>query len=177
MSSSPHRREIHDRALLDLDDGPVTPSNRAELGAVARLLNTVLAGLLVSALQFEQHALLVRGASLRPVAGFLLGCADRDRGAARRVAVRLRQLGFPADHDPGHLTARSPVTFRAFPDGDLTAAVTQNLLAARILVQTLQEAARWIGATDPSTRRLLEDLLQEKEDQADVLSAEKTARP
>ena len=171
------RREVHDRALLDLEDGPVTPSNQAELGTLAHLLNGLLAGLVVSSLQFEQHALLIRGASDRPLAVFLNGCADRDRAAARLVAVRIHQLGFAADLDPEHLAARSHVTFRRFSDSNLAAVVTQNLLAVRILVQTLQEAVRWIGVTDPTTRRLLERLLEEKEGQADTLSAENPAEP
>ena len=152
----------------------MTPSNKAELSTVAGLLNVLLASLVVSSLQFEQHAQLVRGASLRPVAEFLHGCADRDRMSARLVATRIHQLGFPADHDPQHLTVRSQVTFQGFADGRLDAVVTQDLVAVRILVQALQEAARWVGDADPTTRRLLEHLLAEKEAQADVLSAEMT---
>ncbi|MEV4511167.1 ferritin-like domain-containing protein [Dactylosporangium sp. NPDC049525] len=168
-------REVRDRALFDLDDGPVTPSNRAELTAVARLLNVLLASMVVSSLQYEQHALLVRAPSDRPVVEFLLACADRDRGSARLLAARIRQLGLDADHDPQHLTARSRVTFRTFADGDLTGIATQDLVGARILVQTLQEAVRWVGDDDPTTRRLLERLLEDKEAEADQFGAQALA--
>ncbi|WP_433529401.1 ferritin-like domain-containing protein [Micromonospora sp. CA-263727] len=164
-------REVRDRALFDLDDGPVTPSNRAELAAVAKLLNVLLASLVVSSLQHEQHALLVRAPSDRAVAEFLRTCADRDRAGARLLAARIGQLGFSADHDPQHLANRSRVAFRTFPDGDLAGIVNQDLVGARIFVQTLQEAVRWVGDDDPTTRRLLERLLQEKEAQAADLSA------
>ncbi|MEV4394830.1 ferritin-like domain-containing protein [Nonomuraea sp. NPDC049607] len=157
--------------MFDLTDGPVTPSNRAELTAVAHLLNTLLSSLVVSSLQFEQHALLVRAPSHRPVSEFLYGCADRDRAGTRLLANRIVQLGFTAGYDPQHLSALSRVTFQTFADGDLTGVVTQNLVGARILVQTLQEAVRWVGADDPTTRRLLERLLEDKEAQADQLSA------
>jgi bacterioferritin len=165
-------REVRDRALFDLDDGPVTPSNRAELTAVARLLNALLASMIVSSLQYEQHALLVRAPSDRPVVDFLLACADRDRGSARLLAARIRQLGLDADHDPQHLAARSRVTFRTFADGDLAGIATQDLVGTRILVQTLQEAVRWVGDDDPTTRRLLERLLEDKEAEADQLGAQ-----
>ncbi|WP_431915206.1 ferritin-like domain-containing protein [Nonomuraea jabiensis] len=164
-------REVRDRALFDLDDGPVTPSNRAEPKAVAHLLNVLLASMIVSSLQYEQHALLVRGPSHRPVAEFLYGCADRDRAGARLLATRIAQLGFTAGHDPRHLPAWSRITFQTFQDGDLTGIVTQDLVGARILIQSLQEAVRWVGADDPTTRRLLERLLEEKEAQAGELSA------
>lgn len=165
-------REVRDRALFDLDDGPVTPSNRAELTAITRLLNVLLASLVVSSLQYEQHALVVRAPAARPLAEFLLAGADRDRGDARLLAIRIRQLGFVGEYDPQHLSTRSRVDFRTFSDGDLVGIVTQNLVGARILVQTLQEAVRWIGDDDPTTRRLLERLLAEKETQADELSAQ-----
>jgi bacterioferritin len=165
-------REVRDRALFDLDDGPVTPSNRADLTATTRLLNVLLASLVVSSLQYEQHALAVRAPSARPLAEFLLAGADRDRGDARLLAARIRQLGFAGEYDPRHLSARSRVAFQAFSDGDLVGIVTQNLVGARVLVQTLQEAVRWIGDDDPTTRRLLERLLEEKETQADALTAQ-----
>lgn len=165
-------REIRDRALFDLEDGPVTPSNRAELTAVARLLNVLLTSLIVSSLQYEQHALLVRAPSGRPIAEFFHACADRDRGDARLLATRIRQLGAAADHDPRYLAARSRITFQTFPDGDLAGIVTQDLAGTRVLVQMLQEAVRWVSDDDPTTRRLLERLLEVKEAQADELSAQ-----
>ncbi|MGI5186310.1 ferritin-like domain-containing protein [Dactylosporangium sp. CA-152071] len=165
-------REVRDRALFDLDDGPVTPSNRVDLVATTRLLNVLLASLVVSSLQYEQHAIVVRAPSGRPLAGFLFACADADRGGARLLAARIRQLGFAGEYDPQHLSARSRVAFRTFGDGDLAGIVTQNLVGVRILVQTLQEAVRWIGNDDPTSRRLLERLLEEKETQADELSAQ-----
>ncbi|MFG2039696.1 ferritin-like domain-containing protein [Dactylosporangium sp. NPDC048998] len=168
-------REVRDRALFDLDDGPVTPSNRAELAAVAGLLNVLLASLVVSSLQYEQHALLVRAPSDRAVAEFLSAYADRDRAGARLLAARIRQLGFAADYDPQHLAGRSRVAFQTFPDGDLAGIVTQGLVGARILVQTLQEAVRWVGDDDPTTRRLLERLLEDKEAQAAELGAPSAA--
>jgi bacterioferritin len=72
------------------------------------------------------------------------------------------------------------VPFQAFEKCDVAAVVTQNLVGVRILVQTLQEAVRWTADADPTTRRLLERLLEAKEEQADALSAERsttTERP
>lgn len=165
-------REVRDRALFDLDDGPVTPSNHADLTAVAHMLNVLLASLVVSSLQCEQHALAVRALSDRPLVEFLLAGADRDRADARLVAARIRQLGSAGEYDPQHLAARSRVAFRTYPEGGLTSVVTENLVGVRILVQTLQEMVRWIGEDDPTTRRLLERLLEVKETQADLLSAQ-----
>lgn len=163
---------MRDRALFDLDDGPVTPSNHGDLAAMTELLNALLASLVVSSLQYEQHAQLVRAPSARPFADFLYACADRDRLGARLLAARIRQLGSAGEYDPEHLSGRSRITFRSFPDGEFQGIVTQNLVGTRILVQTMQEAVRWIGDDDPTTRRLLEGLLSGKEAEADELSAQ-----
>lgn len=171
-SAKPGTREVRDRALFDLDDGPVTPSNHVDLTAITHLLNVLLASVVVSSLQAEQHALVMRAPSARPLTEFLLAGADRDRADARLIAARIRQLGSVAEYDPRHLSARSRVAFRTYPEGDLAGVVTENLVGTRILVQTLQEAVRWIGDDDPTTRRLLERLLEVKETQADELSAQ-----
>lgn len=139
---------------------------------MARLLNALLASLVVSSLQYEQHAQLVRAPSVRLLRDFFSACADRDRGGARLLATRIRQLGFAGEYDPEHLSARSRIAFRTFADGEVESVVTQNLVGARILVQTMQEAVRWIGDDDPTTRRLLEGLLADKEAEADELSAQ-----
>ena len=165
-------REVRDRALFDLDDGPVTPSAQADVVSIAHLLNELLASFVVSSLQYEQHALLVPAPSARPLAGFLSACADRDRGGARLLAARIRQLGFTGEYEPQHLSARSRIGFRMFSHGDLAGIAAQDLFAARILVQTLQETVRWLGDHDPTTRRLLEQLLEAKEAEADRLRAQ-----
>ncbi|NKS43557.1 bacterioferritin [Rhodococcus hoagii] len=42
--------------------------------------------------------------------------------------------------------------------------------AERIVITTCQEMVRWIGNSDPATRRLIEDILAEEEDHADDLN-------
>ncbi len=45
-----------------------------------------------------------------------------------------------------------------------------NLLAERIVISTYQEIARWLGDHDPTTRRLIESILEEEEEHADDLT-------
>jgi bacterioferritin len=44
-----------------------------------------------------------------------------------------------------------------------------NLTAERIVITTYQEIIRWLGDADPTTRRLLEDILADEEEHADDL--------
>jgi bacterioferritin len=45
----------------------------------------------------------------------------------------------------------------------------ENLVAERIVIASYQEIVRWIGDADPTTRRLMEDILEEEEEHADDL--------
>jgi hypothetical protein len=47
---------------------------------------------------------------------------------------------------------------------DLEGMLRDNLTAERIVITTYQEIIRWIGDDDPTTRRLLEDILADKEE-------------
>ena len=48
--------------------------------------------------------------------------------------------------------------------------IKEDLIAERIAVQTYAEIARWIGDSDPTTRRLIESILAVEEEHADDLS-------
>jgi len=45
-----------------------------------------------------------------------------------------------------------------------------NLVAERIVITSYQEIARWIGDADPTTRRLMEKILEQEEEHADDLN-------
>jgi bacterioferritin len=47
--------------------------------------------------------------------------------------------------------------------------IREDLVAERIAVATYAEIARWLGDDDPTTRRLIEQLLAEEEEHADDL--------
>jgi bacterioferritin len=54
-------------------------------------------------------------------------------------------------------------------DADLTCMLQENLVAERIAITTYQEIIRWIGDGDPTTRRLIEKILEQEEEHADDL--------
>jgi bacterioferritin len=45
-----------------------------------------------------------------------------------------------------------------------------NLIAERIAIATYQEIIRWIGHSDPTSRRMMEQILAEEEEHADDLN-------
>jgi bacterioferritin len=83
------------------------------------------------------------------------------------AAERISQLGGNPDFDPATLAKRSHTTYETFDDADLTGMLKENLVAERIVITTYQEIIRWLGDDDPTTRRLMEKILQEEEEHAD----------
>lgn len=53
---------------------------------------------------------------------------------------------------------------------DLQEMIRENFVAERIAIETYTEIVRWIGESDPTSRRLIEDILKEEEDHADELN-------
>ena len=82
----------------------------------------------------------------------------------------MSQLGGHPDFDPATLTKRSHTEYVIPEPSDLTGMLRENLVAERIVISTYQEIIRWIGDDDPTTRRLMEKILEEEEDHADDLN-------
>ncbi len=45
--------------------------------------------------------------------------------------------------------------------------IREDLVAERIVIQAYSEMIQWLGSQDPTTRRLLEEILAEEEEHAD----------
>jgi bacterioferritin len=50
------------------------------------------------------------------------------------------------------------------------AMVREDLVAERIAVETYSEMVRYVGDKDPTTRRMLEEILAQEEEHADDMS-------
>ena len=47
--------------------------------------------------------------------------------------------------------------------------VREDLVAERVAIESYSEIISWLGASDPTTRRMLEDILAMEEEHADDL--------
>ena len=48
--------------------------------------------------------------------------------------------------------------------------IKEDLVAERIAIQSYADIARWIGEDDPTTRRMIEQILKVEEEHADDLA-------
>ena len=154
-------------AKRDLDDGAMTPSYGPWRDDVVRLLNDALATELVCVLRYKRHYFTAHGLAAPRIAEEFLEHANAEAGHADRIAERIVQLGGDPDFSPDTLTKRSHADYDETKD--LRAMVRSNLVAERIAVETYRQMINLIGDKDPTTRRLLEDVLEDEEEHADEL--------
>lgn len=162
-------RTLRDRALQDMAEGPVTPAYKADVLAVISVLNTMLASAIVCWLRYQQHATVAAGINATEVARCFASNAADELHNTVTLALRINQLGGIPDLDPVSLASRAYTAYHTYIGTELSLMLKENLIASRIVIQISQEMIRWIGADDPTTRRLLESILEREESHASEL--------
>ncbi|MCR6477674.1 ferritin-like domain-containing protein [Variovorax sp. ZS18.2.2] len=167
-----HKHLVLDQGAIDaagksLDDGAVTPSYGPWRDDVVKLLNDALATELVCVLRYKRHYFTANGVASPKIAEEFLVHANEESAHADRIAERIVQLGGEPDFAPGHLLERSHAGYDE--STDLQAMVRANLVAERIAVESYRQMIVLIGDKDPTTRRMLEDILSDEEEHADEL--------
>lgn len=155
-------------ARKSLDDGAVTPAYGPHREAVVKLLNDSLATELVCVLRYKRHHFMATGLSSSAIADEFLVHANEESAHADRIAKRIVQLGGEPDFSPTTLLARSHADYDE--SNDLKTMIRVNLIAERIAVETYRQMIALVGEKDPTTRRMLEDILADEEEHADELS-------
>lgn len=154
-------------ARESLSDGAITPAYGPHRDAIVKLLNDALATELVCVLRYKRHHFMASGVSSAKIAEEFLVHANEESAHADRIARRIVQLGGEPDFSPDTLLQRSHADYDA--SNDLQTMVRVNLIAERIAVETYRQMIVLIGDRDPTTRRLLEDVLADEEEHADEL--------
>ena len=155
-------------ARKSLDDGAVTPTYGSHREAIVKLLNDSLATELVCVLRYKRHHFMATGLSSPAIADEFLVHANEESAHADRIAKRIVQLGGEPDFSPNTLLARSHADYDE--SNDLKTMIRVNLIAERIAVETYRQMIELVGEKDPTTRRMLEDILADEEEHADELS-------
>lgn len=157
-----------EQAKRDLGDGAVTPAYGQHRKDIVQLLNDALATELTCVLRYRRHHFTKRGLASPAVADELMVHATAELGHADRLARRIVQLGGEPDFNPAGLLGRSHAAYD--DSSQLQAMIKANLVAERVAVETYRQMIRLVGDIDPTTRRLLEDILADEEEHADEMS-------
>jgi bacterioferritin len=149
--------------------GPGTPDSAEATWRkdMVTLLNGSLATELVCVLRYKRHHFTAHGLSSPRIAEEFAVHATEEMGHADRLAKRIVQLGGDPDFAPDTLLARSHA---AYDDSQsLKAMIQSNLTAERVAIEAYSQLVRMVGDRDPTTRRLLEDILADEQKHAEEL--------
>ncbi len=144
--------------------GPVTSDYRGDVKQSVDILNQALATEIVCVLRYKRHYYMSKGIYKDAVAAEFLEHANQEQEHADSIAERITQLGGEPDLNPDGLASRSHSEYR---EGDsMVDMIKENLVAERIAIESYREMVRFFGDNDPTTRRMLEQILAVEEEHA-----------
>ncbi len=161
-------KEIQRRAREHVMKGAVTPAYKGDVNVAVKLLNDALATEIVCTLRYKRHYFMATGIHSQAVADEFKEHADQEEAHADRLAERIRQLGGSPDFNPEGLLTRSHAQYAE--GTTLVDMIQEDLIAERIAIESYLEMIRYFGDNDPTSRRLLEEILEQEEEHADDLA-------
>jgi len=157
------------RARQHIEQGAVTPGYRADREVVLRLLNEALATEIVCVLRYKRHYFMAHGIHSKAVAGEFLEHANEEQAHADKIAARIVELRGAPNFSPEGLQSRSHAEY--VEGNSLAEMIKEDLVAERIAIDSYSEMIRFLGNDDPTTRRLLEEILATEEEHAEDLAS------
>jgi bacterioferritin len=161
-------KELRRRAREHIARGAVTPGYHADRETVVRLLNEALATEIVCTLRYRRHYFMARGIHGEGVAKEFLQHAQDEQQHADQIAARIVQLGGEPNFAPEGLATRSHAEY--VEGHTLEEMIKEDLVAERIAIDSYREMVQYLGENDPTTRRLMEEILAKEEEHADDLA-------
>lgn len=160
---------IRKRARQHMEKGAVTAGYKADVDTVVRVLNEALATEIVCVLRYKRHHFMAKGLNAQSVADEFAEHANEEQGHADLIAQRITELGGEPNFNPEGLASRSHSEYKE--GNTLTDMIKEDLVAERIAIESYSEIIRYLGNDDPTSRRVMEEILAKEEEHAeDMLS-------
>jgi bacterioferritin len=160
---------LRKRARKNIEEGAVTTGYGADQKEVIRLLNEALATELVCVLRYKRHYFMAKGINSDSVKAEFQAHATEEMGHADRLAKRITELGGEPNFSPDGLSERSHAEY---VEGDtLESMIKENLIAERIAIESYREMVIYLAEHDPTTQRMLKEILAMEEEHADDLAS------
>lgn len=161
-------KALRERARKDIEDGAVVGNYHANPESVIKVLNDALATEIVCVLRYRRHYFTARGIHSKAIAEEFMAHSVEEQGHADKIAERISQLNGEPDLNPAGLSARSHSEYKE--GSDLISMIREDLIAERIAIESYTEIIRWLGEADPTSRRLIEGILEVEEEHAEELA-------
>ena len=156
-------------AREQIESGAVTTGYAADREKVVDLLNETLATELVCVLRYKSHYFMAKGIHSEGVKAEFQQHAIEEMAHADRLAKRIVELGGEPNFSPTGLSERS---YAEYVVGDsLRSMIKEDLVAERIAIESYREMIAYLENSDPTTQRLLKDILAMEEEHAEDLAS------
>ena len=160
-------KTLRERARRHIEKGAVTEGYKADRDTVVKLLNEALATEIVCVLRYKRHYFMATGIHAESVAAEFLQHANDEQGHADQIGARIVQLGGAPNLNPEGLLTRSHAEY--IEGETLTDMIKEDLVAERIAIDSYRDMINYFGNDDPTSRRLMENILAVEEEHADDL--------
>jgi bacterioferritin len=161
-------KEIRKRARQHMENGAVTDGYKADLQTVLKVLNEALATEIVCVLRYKRHQFMARGLNAQSVSEEFAEHAKEEQSHADQIAERIAQLGGEPNFSPEGLLTRSHSEY--VEGSTLVDMIKEDLVAERIAIESYSEIIRYLGENDPTSRRMMEEILAKEEEHADDMN-------
>jgi bacterioferritin len=152
-----------------MEKGAVTESYKADLKAVIKVLNDVLATEIVCILRYKRHYFMAAGINSEGAKVEFLKNATEEQQHADWIATRITQLNGAPNFNPEGLASRS---HSEYAEGtDVISMLKEDLFAERIAIESYSEIVRWLGDDDSTTKKMIADILKMEEEHAEDLKS------
>jgi bacterioferritin len=112
---------------------------------------------------------MAKGIHAESVKAEFLQHAKEEMAHADRIAKRITELGGEPDFSPDSLSSRSHAEY--IPGDSLVSMIKENLIAERIAVESYREMVDFLANNDPTTLRMIKEILAVEEEHADDMAS------
>jgi bacterioferritin len=119
-------------------------------------------------LRYKAHYFAAKGINSEGVKAEFEQHANDEQQHADQISERITQLNGEPNLNPDGLASRSHSEYKT--GDDLAAMIKEDLIAERIAIDTYRDIIHWLGEADPTSRRLMESILEKEEEHANDMS-------
>lgn len=154
----------HQEQLRILMMGPITEAYQANAEDLVKKLNQLRSTEIVAHLQYKHHAYMAVSMLLPGVKAEFIEHAAAEERHADMLAERIQQLGGVPIFRPDEIAVQADYQHvHAAEAPTLAAMIQEDLAIEREQIKAYTALIREVGFSDPTTRRVLEEILQETE--------------
>lgn len=168
MSHVEQIQQIRERARKQITEGAVTADYGLDREKVIGILNEALATELVCTLRYKYHYYMASGIHSQSVKEEFLEHATEEQEHADKLAERIKQLGGKPEMNPDILSGRSHSEYKE--GNSLADMIREDLIAERIAIESYRDIIQFLGDKDPTSKRLMEEILAKEEEHADDMA-------